>query len=121
MLLVYGVSWGYQELHTVKVGFATEVDEDDDSAALASSARTTAAASAAVAPIEKRIVIACCRKKAEVLGGEVLEGVVEEAQAGTRWLINKWMRVEAATVSTFRLRTSLADTPAYILASMPPG
>ena len=55
------------ESHTVKVGFATEVD---DSAA-GSSARTTAAASAAVAPIVKRIVIACCRGKAEVLGGEL--------------------------------------------------
>lgn len=50
---------------TVKVGFATEVEEE--ASAAGSSARTTAAASAAVAPIEKRIVIACCRKRAEVL------------------------------------------------------
>jgi hypothetical protein len=44
---------------TVKVGFATVVEEEDaDSEELASSARTTAAASATVAPIAKRIVLA---------------------------------------------------------------
>lgn len=59
------------ESHTVKVGFATEVE--DEASAAGSSARTTAAASAAVAPIEKRIVIACCQERAEVLG-EGLEG-----------------------------------------------
>ena len=59
-LLAYKVIRGCSESHTVKVGFATEVEEE--ASAAGSSARTTAAASAAVAPIEKRIVITCCRE-----------------------------------------------------------